>query len=62
MREADAYAANPGAVIPLNRAWMALTTDIITEYLAKSYDQLESPSTSPTPSTRPSSPSTAIRN
>ncbi len=39
----DKYAAN-GAVIPLNRAWMALTTDVITEYsFAKSYDQLESP-------------------
>ncbi|TPX25955.1 hypothetical protein DIZ76_011413 [Coccidioides immitis] len=33
-----------GKVITLNRAWMALTTDIITEYaFAKSYDQLDSP-------------------
>ncbi|KAK2743339.1 hypothetical protein FQN55_007274 [Onygenales sp. PD_40] len=33
-----------GEVIPLNRAWMALTTDIITEYaFGKSYEQLESP-------------------
>ncbi|KAK3900297.1 Trichodiene oxygenase [Staphylotrichum tortipilum] len=41
----DSYAAGGGdTVIPLNRAWMALTTDIITEYaFAKSYDQLESP-------------------
>jgi hypothetical protein len=30
-------------VLPLSRAWMALTTDIITEYaFAKSYDQLDS--------------------
>jgi cytochrome P450 len=30
--------------LPLSRAWMALTTDIITEYsFAKSYDQLDSP-------------------
>ena len=40
----DVYVANKGAVVQLNRAWMALTTDIITEYaFAKSYDQLESP-------------------
>lgn len=33
-----------GQVLPLSRAWMALTTDIITEYsFAKSYDQLNSP-------------------
>ncbi|KAF1982274.1 cytochrome P450 [Aulographum hederae CBS 113979] len=33
-----------GRVLPMDRAWMALTTDIITEYaFAKSYDQLESP-------------------
>lgn len=33
-----------GQVLPLSRAWMALTTDIITEYsFAKSYDQLDSP-------------------
>lgn len=33
-----------GSVIRLSRAWMALTTDIITEYcFAKSYDQLNSP-------------------
>jgi hypothetical protein len=33
-----------GRVLPLNRAWMALTTDIITEYaFAKPYDQLDSP-------------------
>jgi len=33
-----------GQVLPLGRAWMALTTDIITEYsFAKSYDQLDSP-------------------
>jgi len=33
-----------GKVIPLSRAWMALTTDIITEYaFAKSYNQLSSP-------------------
>lgn len=31
-------------VLPLSRAWMALTTDVITEYaFAKSYDQLDSP-------------------
>ncbi|KAF2176548.1 cytochrome P450 [Zopfia rhizophila CBS 207.26] len=31
-------------VLPLNKAWMALSTDIITEYaFAKSYDQLDSP-------------------
>jgi hypothetical protein len=40
----DGYAANKGAVVALSRAWMALTTDIITEYaFAKSYDQLDSP-------------------
>jgi len=33
-----------GQVLPLGRAWMALTTDVITEYsFAKSYDQLDSP-------------------
>jgi len=33
-----------GQVLPLSRAVMALTTDIITEYsFAKSYDQLDSP-------------------
>lgn len=33
-----------GRVLHLNRAWMALTTDIITEYaFAKSYDHLDSP-------------------
>lgn len=33
-----------GQVLPLNRAWIALTTDVITEYaFAKSYDQLDSP-------------------
>ena len=33
-----------GRVLPISRAWMALTTDIITEYaFAKSYDQLDSP-------------------
>jgi Cytochrome P450 len=33
-----------GQVVPLGRAWMALTTDVITEYsFAKSYDQLDSP-------------------
>lgn len=33
-----------GQVLPLSRAYMALTTDIITEYaFAKSYDQLDSP-------------------
>ena len=38
------YADDVGAVVGLNRAWMALTTDIITEYaFARSYDQLESP-------------------
>jgi cytochrome P450 len=32
-----------GRILPLNRAWMALTTDIITEYsFARSYDQLDS--------------------
>jgi cytochrome P450 len=31
-----------GRVVPLNRAWMALTTDIITEYaFAQAYDQLD---------------------
>ena len=31
-------------VVPIQRAWMALTTDIITEYaFAKSYNQLDSP-------------------
>ncbi|KAF3388205.1 Trichodiene oxygenase [Talaromyces pinophilus] len=33
-----------GRVLHLNRAWMALTTDIITEYaFSRSYDQLDSP-------------------
>jgi cytochrome P450 len=33
-----------GQVLRLSRAWMALTTDIITEYaFARSYDQLDSP-------------------
>jgi cytochrome P450 len=33
-----------GQVLPLSRAWMALTTDVITEYaFANSYDQLDSP-------------------
>jgi hypothetical protein len=33
-----------GQVLPLSRAWMALTTDIITEYtFANSYNQLDSP-------------------
>ena len=33
-----------GQVLPLSRAWMALTTDIITEYaFARSYDELDSP-------------------
>ncbi|KAK0708701.1 cytochrome P450 family protein [Lasiosphaeris hirsuta] len=33
-----------GQVVRLSRGWMALTTDIITEYaFAKSYDQLDSP-------------------
>lgn len=33
-----------GEVVPLSRAWMALTTDIITEYaFARSYDQLDVP-------------------
>jgi cytochrome P450 len=33
-----------GQVLPLSRAWMALTTDVITEYaFARSYDQLDSP-------------------
>ncbi|CRG88438.1 hypothetical protein PISL3812_05468 [Talaromyces islandicus] len=36
--------ASDGRVLPLSRAFMALTTDIITEYaFAKSYDQLDSP-------------------
>lgn len=31
-------------ILHLNRAWMALTTDVITEYaFARSYGQLESP-------------------
>lgn len=35
---------NDGQVVPLNRAWMAVTTDIITEYaFAKSYNQVDSP-------------------
>ncbi|KAK3346444.1 cytochrome P450 family protein [Lasiosphaeria hispida] len=35
---------HPGKVVPLSRAWMAVTTDIITEYaFAKSYNQLDSP-------------------
>jgi len=39
-----ADAADKGAVVRLSRAWMALTTDINTEYaFTKSYDQLESP-------------------
>jgi cytochrome P450 len=34
---------NDGRVLPLNRAWMALTTDIITDYaFARAYDQLDS--------------------
>jgi cytochrome P450 len=33
-----------GKVLPLNRAWSAMTADIITEYaFARSYDQLDSP-------------------
>ena len=33
-----------GQVVPLNRAWMAVTTDIITEYaFAESYNQVDSP-------------------
>ncbi|KAE8548914.1 hypothetical protein EYB25_009297 [Talaromyces marneffei] len=33
-----------GRIVHLNRAWMALTTDVITEYaFARSYDQLDSP-------------------
>jgi cytochrome P450 len=37
-------AANDGRIVTLSRAWMAVTTDIITEYaFAKSYDQLDSP-------------------
>jgi cytochrome P450 len=33
-----------GQVFPLSKAWMAMTTDIITEYaFANSYDQLDSP-------------------
>ncbi len=40
----DASAASKGSVVRLNRAWMALTTDVITQYaFAKSYDQLDSP-------------------
>ncbi|SPO05572.1 related to cytochrome P450 CYP3/CYP5/CYP6/CYP9 subfamilies [Cephalotrichum gorgonifer] len=40
----DGYASNEGSVVPLSSAWMALTTDIISEYsFAKSYDQLSSP-------------------
>jgi hypothetical protein len=36
--------AQSGEVCRLGRAWMALTTDIITEYaFARSYDQLDSP-------------------
>ncbi|KAL2126994.1 hypothetical protein VTI74DRAFT_11498 [Chaetomium olivicolor] len=43
-KKLDTYAANKGTVVRLSRAWMALTTDIITEYaFAKSYDQLDSP-------------------
>lgn len=35
---------NDGRVIPLSRAWMALTTDVITDYaFARSYDHLDSP-------------------
>jgi cytochrome P450 len=37
-------ACGDGRVVRLSRAWMALTTDIITEYaFAKSYDHLDSP-------------------
>ncbi|KAL2019048.1 hypothetical protein VTK56DRAFT_10152 [Thermocarpiscus australiensis] len=40
----DGYVANESAVVRLNRAWMALTTDIITECtFASSYGQLDSP-------------------
>lgn len=40
----DEYAGNEGSVVALDRAWMALTTDVVTEYaFAKSYDQLSSP-------------------
>ncbi|SPQ25754.1 5cb44c17-3a3f-4ee3-b57f-18f095ecc721 [Thermothielavioides terrestris] len=43
-KKLDGYAAAKGSVVRLSRAWMALTTDIITEYaFAKSYDQLDSP-------------------
>jgi cytochrome P450 len=36
--------ASDERVLPLSRAFMALTTDVITEYaFAKSYDQLDSP-------------------
>jgi hypothetical protein len=39
-----AFYLQDGQVLPLSRAWMALTTDVITEYsFAKSYDQLDSP-------------------
>jgi cytochrome P450 len=32
-----------GQILPLDKAWMALTTDVITEYaFARSYDQLDS--------------------
>jgi cytochrome P450 len=42
-RKLSAY-VDDGRVLHLNRCWMALTTDIITEYsFAKSYDQLDSP-------------------
>ncbi|KAK0646805.1 cytochrome P450 family protein [Cercophora newfieldiana] len=41
---ATQYAAPDHAVVPLSRAWMALTTDVITSYaFATSYDQLDSP-------------------
>lgn len=37
-------AYHDGKVVPLSRAWMAMTTDIITEYaFAKSYNQLDLP-------------------
>ena len=37
-------ASQPDQVVCLSRAWMALTTDIITEYsFAKSYGQIDSP-------------------
>jgi len=40
----DGYANNKGSVVRLSRAWMALTTDVISEYaFARSYDQLSSP-------------------